>query len=68
MTRGAATDELLRLRKLCQRRQATINRLQDELAAERLARTTAAARRCCCAEDDTAPTLWQRVLRWWRRP
>lgn len=64
MTRGAATDELLRLRKLCQRRQATINRLQDELAAERLVRTTAAARNCCCAGDDTAPTRWQRFLRW----
>ncbi len=64
MTRGAASDELLRLRKLLQRRQATINRLQDELASERLSRATAAARCCCCADDDAAPNLWRRFLRW----
>lgn len=68
MTRGAASDELLRLRKLCQRRQATINRLQDELAAERLRATTAVARCCGCADNEPTLGLWRRFLRWLRQP
>ena len=65
MTKGATTEELLRLRRLCERKQATINRLQDELIALRAANV-----RGCCAEvyvpDDPPLTLWQRIARWFR--
>lgn len=83
MSKGASTQECLRLRRLCQRKQATINRLQDEITVmhndirafaeevRRLHADNAAARLSgvIAPHDDPAPpNLWRRFVRWLGRP